>query len=453
MSKRLLIVCLHFCIIANSYAQTDIVGEVQMKKNTLFYLFTYQESDEHLYDSVQTDENGKFSYQMPTQYKGIVTLKQGRSSFHILVNEPYIEFKVEQLNPEVELSIVKSKENIVYHAYLAHKKSFTKRSNLLMPLIYNYPKEDPFYVQIKEKFIALNEENEAYLDELVAENSNLLATSIIQFERLPYIHPNTPDEKAFEIFKENFFKYASFYDTLLFQTPMFAKKVVEYLSFFTNKNFTREQQEQAFMDAATRLMELTYDYPNAYTYMIDYLIKGFKQFGFDNVVDYIAENSDIEGSCKNTNVNEEVQRRIENLKKMTKGKKAPNFETLDLQGKLVNLKQSEARYKLVVFWSSDCPHCKRTLPKIHDLYTEYTRDKFDVFSISLDTSTVEVNSFIERHGLTWKNICDLEGWNGEIASQYNIYATPMMFLLDEQLTIIAKPPDTRELEKRLNSLD
>ena len=56
---------------------------------------------------------------------------------------------------------------------------------------------------------------------------------------------------------------------------------------------------------------------------------------------------------------------------------------------------------------------------------------------------------LEENPTTWLNICDLKGWGSPIAKDYNVFATPMMFLLDENLKIVAKPLDVRELEKLL----
>lgn len=450
-----LIFLLFFCFFSNKInAQTAISGEIKPSPNTTFYIYVYQNSDEKLYDSIKTDSEGKFSYKLVSNYKGIVRLRDGKINFDLIIHaENEIEFTINQFYPTIDILFQKSKENTIFYNYLIDHQLFLRKSNLLLPLIYDYPKNDSFYEVIKTKFIRLNENHEKFLDSLVATNPKLLASSVIQFERVPYIHPDTPERKAVEIFQTNFFKYANFHDTLIFQTPMFAKKVVEFLSFYSNQNFTKEQQEHAFMDAASRLMEITYDYPKTYTYLIDYLIRGFKQFGMDNVVDYIAENADIEGSCKNENVDKEVKRRIENLKKMTIGKQAADFEVLDLKGQIVKLSNTKAKYNLVVFWATDCPHCQKAIPKLHDIYKEYSREMLEIYSISLDTSKNTLTNFLQENPTSWINICDLKGWNSPMAKNYNVFATPMMFLLDKDLKIVAKPVDVRELEKILKELN
>ena len=65
---------------------------------------------------------------------------------------------------------------------------------------------------------------------------------------------------------------------------------------------------------------------------------------------------------------------------------------------------------------------------------------------------------IKRHGsnlskrdkLNWVNISELKGFNSKATDDFNIYATPTMFLLDRNKVILAKPISYRELEQVLH---
>jgi hypothetical protein len=41
-------------------------------------------------------------------------------------------------------------------------------------------------------------------------------------------------------------------------------------------------------------------------------------------------------------------------------------------------------------------------------------------------------------------------WDGKVATDYNIYATPTMFLIDKKMKIIAKPISFNELIKTIS---
>ena len=59
-------------------------------------------------------------------------------------------------------------------------------------------------------------------------------------------------------------------------------------------------------------------------------------------------------------------------------------------------------------------------------------------------------SFIKKEKLNWINVSELKGYFGKAEDEYNVYATPTMYLLDQQKNIIAKPITWRELEQALN---
>jgi len=48
--------------------------------------------------------------------------------------------------------------------------------------------------------------------------------------------------------------------------------------------------------------------------------------------------------------------------------------------------------------------------------------------------------------LKFINVCDLKGWDGKAAVEYFIYATPSMFLIDNDKKITGKPVNYDELK-------
>ena len=50
------------------------------------------------------------------------------------------------------------------------------------------------------------------------------------------------------------------------------------------------------------------------------------------------------------------------------------------------------------------------------------------------------------------NYCDFQGWEGKPMVDFHVYATPTMFLLDEQSKIISKPLTVSDLTEALQEL-
>ena len=60
--------------------------------------------------------------------------------------------------------------------------------------------------------------------------------------------------------------------------------------------------------------------------------------------------------------------------------------------------------------------------------------------------------FSTQYPLEWTNTYVEGSFNSEIAADYNLFATPSMFLIDENHKIIAKPTTIGELEKNIREL-
>lgn len=129
-------------------------------------------------------------------------------------------------------------------------------------------------------------------------------------------------------------------------------------------------------------------------------------------------------------------------KNIIPGSSAPDFEMyLTGRKEYLNLYSIPADYVILIFWSSWCPHCKKEIPHTKKLIDETISkypDKFiQVVAISLDTNLYEWKNYIHQNNLTsWINYSELKGWKGEISKKYGIYATPTFFLLDKDKQII-----------------
>jgi len=60
---------------------------------------------------------------------------------------------------------------------------------------------------------------------------------------------------------------------------------------------------------------------------------------------------------------------------------------------------------------------------------------------------------IQKNGYHWINVGELKGWDGSLIDEYGIAATPSVFILDRDKTILSKPLNKEllksELEKRV----
>ena len=76
-----------------------------------------------------------------------------------------------------------------------------------------------------------------------------------------------------------------------------------------------------------------------------------------------------------------------------------------------------------------------------------------VMAISIDTSVANFEYLYKQLNPTWITAHDPLGWYGKVSSDYHVYATPTLFLLDRERTILARPSGFRQFLRALKRLE
>jgi thiol-disulfide isomerase/thioredoxin len=344
--------------------------------------------------------------------------------------------------------VIASKENKLYYEFLRAGNDYRRKFELLGPVVNYYPQNDTFYFDIKDKYVAAQKDFIRLADKMVFENQDSWAVKIIRQRKPLYYDPALDEFGRREYATEHFFDNISFDDVDLIRSNVYTTIAIEYMSLYSNPNLTQEQLEAEFIKAVDKIMKEASENSILYEFIVEYLVGGFERFHFDKVLDYIAENYSPE-QCENEERKTDLQTRLKKYAELSNGKDAPEFEMTDLTGNQVKLSKIKSEYTLVLFWASWCPHCAETLPDIHDIYVKNEKSKLEIVAISLDKDKAEWEKAVKELGFIWINCCDLKSWDSPSAIDYNVYATPSMFLLDKNKKIVAKPITYNELKNTL----
>lgn len=126
------------------------------------------------------------------------------------------------------------------------------------------------------------------------------------------------------------------------------------------------------------------------------------------------------------------------LKLLSVGQMAPDFQSVDPDGKVIKLSDFKGKYTLLDFWAAWCLPCRQENPNIVEQHAKYKDKGFTVLGVSLDDERSAWLKAIKDDKLDWTNVSDLARWNTEAAQLYKINAIPASFIIGPDGTILAK---------------
>lgn len=392
----------------------------------------------------------------PSNPNGIYNLSLNKSKYHEgvyqfnLNNNHWINFIYDGDDINIRTSasdiidsmhIIKSESTRLFYAFVKLNRDYKSKTKMLQLILARYPKDDDYYITTKDKLVSIQREYADFIKSVHQNHRGSFIDGYISSAQLPIISLEIPPENQIEYLRAHALDKVDFNDDQLIYSDVFVNKVIEYLTYYSNPQLSKELLEKEFMTAADVILNKAKVNQVVYKHVIEYMIDGFKKFGFDNILDYLVDNYVIKDNiCLDAKSEVLINKRIDQAKILKVGTQAPNIIIPDSFGNIVDLYKIQASKILLVFYASWCPHCQDLLPKLNGL------KDMKIVAISLDTSRVDWLNFVNGNSLSYLNTSDLKGWDGKAADDYFIYATPTMFVLDSNKKIISKPKNFEDLE-------
>jgi peroxiredoxin len=402
-------------------------------------------------DTFKTTSPGFFQFDLEAYHTGFYRLA--------FINNKWIDFIYDNEDIEIatdadkifdSLKVITSASNKLYYEFIRLNKDYKTKSELLQFVLSRYPEQDDYYKTTMDKLISLQEDYLYFVNVTSQENPNSFIARYVRSAQLPVTDTAIQFDQQLNYLKTNALNNINFYDETLIYSDAFTNKTIEYLTYFRNPQFPLELLEKEFMAAIDSILSKANVNKIVYKHIVEYLLDGFRKFGFDNVINYIVENYVIKDDiCLDEKLETALERRIQHARNFKVGRIVPDILLPDSSGSIVDLNELNAEKILVVFYASWCSHCKTLLPRIFDLYKNQSKKEFEVIAVSIDTSRTDWINFIKGNNLNWNNVADLKGWEGQSVIDYYIYATPTMFLIDKNKRLIALLKSFEELKSIL----
>ncbi len=446
--KYILLITLLLCT-ASYYSQAQTVNiSINGISTKISALYSLQGEKTFFIDSIKSSTKNQFEYYFePTKHHtGIYRLTFSNNKWiDFIYDNEVVNIKTDADDILDSLKVIKSESNKLYYDFLKLNRVYKNKTELLQLILYRYSKDDDYYTTTLKKLTQLQKEYINFVDSTIQKKPDSFIAKYIKSSQLPVVDMTMPVDKQLVYLKSHAFDNVDFNNQDLIYSDAFTNKTIEHLTYYRNPQLPKELLEKEFMVAVDIILNKARVHQLVYQHIVDYLVDGFKKFGFDKIIDYIVENYVIKDDlCLDEKTEGLIQKRIDQAKYFKIESNVPDIVIPDLDNKQIELKDTNTDKTLVIFYASWCPHCKETLPQIYELYKKQMGKKFEVYAISLDTKREDWLGFVKINCPGWVNVCDLKGWDGKAANDYFIYATPTMFLVDKDKKVIAKPTTFEE---------
>jgi hypothetical protein len=265
----------------------------------------------------------------------------------------------------------------------------------------------------------------------------------------PSQHPGGKYDSDFvyEFFKGHYWDGVSFADDRLVRTPFFEQKLKKYFSDLVSPNPDSLIKEIDHMLLYARTAKEMYKF-----LMVHFVQKYINPtyMGQDAVFVHLFEKYINTGKAEffTPQYREFTTKRAYSLMANLIGRQAPQLEMVDTSDRPLPLYDLKGEFTVICFWDPACSHCKETVPKVDSIFKAKWKSRgVQIYAVKTEGSKAEWLNFIRQHQLDdWNHVYQLSSKQEEDNREgrpsykqlYDVYQTPMLYLLDKEKRIIAK---------------
>lgn len=133
------------------------------------------------------------------------------------------------------------------------------------------------------------------------------------------------------------------------------------------------------------------------------------------------------------------------------GTKAPDL--VDPTHKIHPIDDFRGRCLVLDFFASWCGDCRKDMPEMKKLYTQYDIQGVDFIGISFDTDADKLQEYMDKEQMPWRVLSELEKMkDSKMAKDYHIQWIPTMYLLDTEGHVVLATVEIEKLKAKLEEL-
>ncbi len=265
---------------------------------------------------------------------------------------------------------------------------------------------------------------------------------------------------AFNYFKSHYWDGVKFNDDRLIRTPFYEARIDRYLRDMVSPDPDSIKKEiDIILGQAVSSKE-------SFKYLLTHFVQKYinpEYMGQDAVFVHLFEkyiNGNPEVNWFTDKYQKYMTDRAYSLMANLIGNPAWDIIMTDTSGKLSNLYEVKAAFTVICFWDPTCGHCKEMVPKLDSIYqAKWKKNDVKIFGVMTEGGRDNWTRYIRENNLNdWIHVHqteaqrDAESNSGKpgFRQLYDVYQTPVLYLLDKDKRIIAKKLTYQQLDNILD---
>jgi len=453
-----------------SQAGYDINVEIKPYKNTYVYLGYYYGDVRALADSAKVDGNGRGKFTGTEKLPGGIYFLVSPSKqilFELLIDkDQQFSISADSARLPSGVAFTGSDDNRQFQDYSAFAGiTGQKIGELTQQLAKAKSRQDSASISANIKQLTRGLDH--HRDSISTAYPESFLTALFNAMTEPDIPPASahPGGKydsnfVYEFYKEHYWDGVSFSDDRLVRTPFFKSKLEKYITDLVSP------APDSLIKEIDHMLLYARSAPEMYKFLMVHFVQKYinpQYMGQDAVFVHLFEKYINTGKAEffTPQYKDFTTKRAYSLMANLIGRPAPQLDMVDTLERPLPLYSVPAEFTVICFWDPTCAHCKEVVPKVDSIYkAKWQHQGVQVYGVKTDGTKNEWLKFIADHKLNnWKHVYQLpskdeadnrEGRPG-YRQLYDVYQTPMLYLLDKDKRIIAKKLSYLQIDEVINA--
>jgi peroxiredoxin len=449
------------CSLAQTKEGFSIKGKVRgIKDTTVFLAHYFGYNQQVIKDTAKVDAQGNFHFQGNKSLpEGLYLVSLPKNKYvDMVVGNQEFSFETDTVNLINKMKITGSKENEVFFKFQQDMSAKFEEMKVL-----EIEKKMSGSMLADGKIRRLQADITKFQKDWMKANEGMFVVKLIKASQEPEIPPfgkpllTKADTTAsyqyqFNYYKTHFWDNVDLSDDRFIRTPFLQKKLERYFDDLTVQTSDSISKEADFVLARAKGRDVR----RYVIYKISSTYETPKILGTDGAFVHMAEKYYIgEPALWDTSTVRKMKERVAVLKPLLVGKTFPDMYLTDTLGREIQIPKIAADYTVLFIYDPECGHCRESAPKLAKAYQTLKTKNVRVIAASIDRTPVKWKKFINEfklqeliHGIDiHKNPqTGKEEYYTDFKNTFDVYATPVVFVLDKDKKIIAKRLPVEQVE-------